>query len=80
MEERPSKKMFIILFFTMLLWGSFHPISKVLLNDLPPFTVAFFRIFLSMLFFLPFLFIGKKIPTADTKDYKNILIAALALV
>lgn len=39
---------------TNLIWGASHPIFKWALEDIPPFTLAFFRFFIASLILLPF--------------------------
>lgn len=60
----------------MVVWGSFHPITKLLLEDVPPFTTAFFRVLLSFVFFFPFLFSRKWFPKIEFKDSKMVLASA----
>lgn len=50
MKEKTSKKAYIYLLLTFVLWGSLYVVSKYVLDKLPTFTISFFRFLLAYLF------------------------------
>ena len=51
----------VAIIITNIIWGASHPIFKWALEDIPPFTLAFFRFFFPSLILLPFTFHQLKI-------------------
>lgn len=49
-----KRRAIIALIITNIIWGAASPIFKLALQNLPPFTLAFFRFFGAMLILLPF--------------------------
>lgn len=66
----------VILFATMAVWASFHPIGKLILNDVSPLTLSFFRLFFALFFFLPSLAYRKQLAWPDKKDWKYVWLNA----
>lgn len=50
MNQSASKKGYLYLLLTFVLWGSLYVVSKYVLNHLPVFTVSFFRFLLAFAF------------------------------
>lgn len=55
----------LALIITNIIWGASAPIFKWALDDIPPFSFAFFRFFLSALILLPFTLHTLKVKKAD---------------
>ncbi|MBI4360297.1 DMT family transporter [Candidatus Micrarchaeota archaeon] len=66
----------VILFIAMAVWASFHPIAKLVLNDVSPLTLSFFRLFFALFFFVPYLAYQKQIAWPEKKDWKYVFINA----
>lgn len=60
----------------MAVWASFHPIAKIILNDVSPLTLSFLRLFFALFFFLPYLAYKKQFTWPDKKDWKYVLVNA----
>ncbi len=75
MREKPF--WFVVLFFTMAVWATFHPVSKILLQDFSPLTVSFIRLAFALLFFVPYLVFRSGFTLPDFSDWKHIGVNAL---
>lgn len=60
-----------------VIWGAGAPLFKLVLTDIPPFTLAFLRFFGAAVLFLPLLIYMKKWQKIDLKDYPTLIIGAL---
>ncbi|MDP2717391.1 MAG: DMT family transporter [Candidatus Micrarchaeota archaeon] len=74
MNER-TRWMFILLA-TMALWATFHPIGKILLKDISPLTLSFFRVFFALFFFIPYLAHKRQLHLPAKGDLKYVAINA----
>ncbi len=61
----------LILLATMAIWATFHPIGKILLADVSPLTLSFFRVFFALFFFIPYLAHQKQLslPAKEDRPY-----------
>jgi len=74
---RKSANTYLYLILAMLAWGSVYPVSKYLMSDLSPMTLAFLRYFTAILALAP-LFIIEIRKNSKKIDFKSILILTAA--
>jgi drug/metabolite transporter (DMT)-like permease len=72
------KKAFLAVIIANVIWGAAAPIFKLSLENIPPFTLAFWRFFLGALILLAFLRKKAKIPTTSRKDLFLLIAYALS--
>lgn len=59
-----------------IIWGAGAPIFKLVLTNIPPFTLTFLRFFGAAVVFLPFLLYAKKWQRIAAKDYFTLFVGA----
>jgi len=70
---------YIILVLVMLIWGSFFPVSKLIVTDISPLLMAFLRYFLAIIPLFPlFLFEKKRRERVSLKDTGMMVLLGLA--
>ena len=68
MKFTTIQKAFLAVIIANTIWGAAAPIFKLSLQNIPPFTLAFWRFFLGALILLAFLGKKAKIPTSSRRD------------
>lgn len=71
---------YISLIIAMFCWGSVYPVSKYLMSDIPPDTLAFLRYFTAVIFLTPFFLLEKrkKENSYTKKIFINLLLSSLS--
>lgn len=72
------QKAFAAIITANVIWGAAAPIFKVSLENIPPFTLAFWRFFLGALLLLAMLGKKARLPTQSTKDLFRLIAYALS--
>lgn len=68
MKFSKFKTAVIFLILANMIWGAAFPISKLALQDIPPFTFVFLRFYLGALILLPFVYNKLEVKRSDWKD------------
>ncbi len=71
------QKAFIALIIANVIWGAASPIFKLALQNIPPFTLAFWRFFLGAIILAVYLKFHVNLPIASKKDLASLVAYAL---
>lgn len=77
MKLSSVQKAFVALIAANIIWGAAAPIFKLSLQNIPPFTLAFWRFFLGSIILLSILGKRAKLPTKNKKDLTALVWYAL---